>query len=166
MTHPSRGPGPAASEPKAYRSLWRLILYAPGLYALNLAMWMSTTLLELVPGLVAKSFFDMLGGQIQLPWGVWSIIAAVVAWALARLAVMLGAGLADVRHRFVISMLLRRNMLAYVLGQPGAVALPGSPGACKDGWDGILKDQLDYRFKPCNFVELMPRLQEHIDGRG
>ena len=45
-------------------------------------------------------------------------------------------------------------------------ALPGSPGACKDGWDGILKDQLDYRFKPCNFVELMPRLQEHIDGRG
>ena len=44
-------------------------------------------------------------------------------------------------------------------------ALPGSPGACKDGWDGILKDQLDYRFKPCNFVELMPRLQEHIEGR-
>jgi ATP-binding cassette subfamily B protein len=128
VTRLSRGPGPAAGEPKTYRSLWRLILYAPGLYTLNLAMWMSTTLLELVPGLVAKSFFDMLDGQIELPWGVWSIIAAVVAWALARLAVMLGAGLADVRHRFVISMLLRRNMLAYVLGQPGAVALPGSPG--------------------------------------
>ena len=40
-------------------------------------------------------------------------------------------------------------------------ALPGSPGACKDGWDGILKDQLDIRHKPCNFVELMPRLNEH-----
>ena len=40
-------------------------------------------------------------------------------------------------------------------------ALPGSPGACKDGWDGILRDQLDYRHKPCNFVELMPRLREH-----
>ncbi len=41
-------------------------------------------------------------------------------------------------------------------------ALPGSPGACKDGWDEILKWQLDYRFKPCNFVELMPRLTEHL----
>jgi len=40
-------------------------------------------------------------------------------------------------------------------------ALPGSPGACRDGWDMILKDQLDYRFKPCNFVELLPRLREH-----
>lgn len=53
-----------------------------------------------------------------------------------------------------------------VAGGTYLFALPGSPGACKDGWDGILKDQLDYRFKPCNFVELMPRLQEHIDGRG
>ena len=39
-------------------------------------------------------------------------------------------------------------------------ALPGSTGAVKDGWDGILKDQLDSRHRPCNFVELMPRLQE------
>ena len=40
-------------------------------------------------------------------------------------------------------------------------ALPGSPGACKDAWDGILLSQLDYRHQPCNFVELMPRLLEH-----
>lgn len=39
-------------------------------------------------------------------------------------------------------------------------ALPGSTGAVKDGWDGILKDQLDSRHRPCNFVELMPRLRE------
>ncbi|MDF2494985.1 molybdenum cofactor biosynthesis protein B [Sphingomonas sp.] len=39
-------------------------------------------------------------------------------------------------------------------------ALPGSTGAVKDGWDGILKDQLDSRHRPCNFVELMPRLLE------
>lgn len=41
-------------------------------------------------------------------------------------------------------------------------ALPGSPGACKDGWDEILHDQLDIRHKPCNFVELMPRLNENL----
>jgi molybdenum cofactor biosynthesis protein B len=41
-------------------------------------------------------------------------------------------------------------------------ALPGSPGACRDGWDMILKTQLDNRHRPCNLVELMPRLQEHL----
>ncbi|MGZ9809493.1 molybdenum cofactor biosynthesis protein B [Pseudoroseicyclus sp. H15] len=41
-------------------------------------------------------------------------------------------------------------------------ALPGSPSACKDGWDGILKAQLDYRHMPCNFVEILPRLSEHL----
>ena len=41
-------------------------------------------------------------------------------------------------------------------------ALPGSPGACKDAWDEILAFQLDYRHRPCNFVEIMPRLDEHM----
>jgi molybdopterin adenylyltransferase len=41
-------------------------------------------------------------------------------------------------------------------------ALPGSPGACRDAWDEILKWQLDYRHRPCNFVEIMPRLDEHL----
>jgi molybdenum cofactor biosynthesis protein B len=40
--------------------------------------------------------------------------------------------------------------------------LPGAPGACKDAWDGILLHQLDYRYRPCNFVEIMPRLDEHL----
>ncbi|MDE2445764.1 MAG: molybdenum cofactor biosynthesis protein B [Alphaproteobacteria bacterium] len=40
--------------------------------------------------------------------------------------------------------------------------LPGSPGACRDGWDEILKPQLDYRHMPCNFIEIMPRLDEHL----
>jgi molybdenum cofactor biosynthesis protein B len=40
--------------------------------------------------------------------------------------------------------------------------LPGSPGACRDAWDEILVHQLDYRYVPCNFVEIMPRLDEHL----
>lgn len=40
--------------------------------------------------------------------------------------------------------------------------LPGSTSACKDAWEGILKWQLDYRFLPCNFVEILPRLDEHL----
>ncbi len=41
-------------------------------------------------------------------------------------------------------------------------ALPGSPGACRDAWDEILKWQFDYRHRPCNFVEIFPRLDEHL----
>ena len=41
-------------------------------------------------------------------------------------------------------------------------ALPGSPTACKDAWDGIIEKQFDYRHRPCNFVEIMPRLDEHM----
>jgi len=43
--------------------------------------------------------------------------------------------------------------------------LPGSPGACKDGWNEILVKQLDYRHMPCNFVEIMPRLEEHLQRK-
>lgn len=44
--------------------------------------------------------------------------------------------------------------------------LPGSPGACRDAWDGILSPQFDYRHMPCNFVEIMPRLDEHLKRSG
>lgn len=49
-----------------------------------------------------------------------------------------------------------------VAGGTYIFVLPGSPGACKDAWDGILAQQLDYRHMPCNFVEIMPRLDEHL----
>lgn len=49
-----------------------------------------------------------------------------------------------------------------VAGGTYLFALPGSPGACKDAWDGILEKQFDYRHRPCNFVEIMPRLDEHL----
>jgi molybdenum cofactor biosynthesis protein B len=48
-----------------------------------------------------------------------------------------------------------------VAGGTYLFALPGSTGACKDAWDEILKWQLDYRHRPCNFVEILPRLDEH-----
>jgi molybdenum cofactor biosynthesis protein B len=51
---------------------------------------------------------------------------------------------------------------AGVAGATYIFCLPGSPGACRDAWDAILKDQLDYRHRPCNFVEIIPRLDEHL----
>jgi molybdopterin adenylyltransferase len=52
---------------------------------------------------------------------------------------------------------------AAVAGGTYIFCLPGSPGACRDGWDEILKFQLDIRHRPCNFAELIPRLREHRD---
>ena len=55
---------------------------------------------------------------------------------------------------------IQSRAAAGVAGGTYLFALPGSPGACKDAWDDILVHQLDIRFRPCNFVEMMPRLKE------
>lgn len=57
---------------------------------------------------------------------------------------------------------IQSRATAGVAGGTYLFALPGSPGACKDGWDQIFKYQLDIRCGPCNFVEMMPRLTEHL----
>jgi molybdenum cofactor biosynthesis protein B len=57
---------------------------------------------------------------------------------------------------------IQSRATAGVAGATYIFVLPGSPGACKDAWDGILLHQLDYRYRPCNFVEIMPRLDEHL----
>ena len=58
---------------------------------------------------------------------------------------------------------IQSRATAGVAGGTYLFALPGSPGACRDAWDDILVHQLDSRFKPCNFVELMPRLKERLE---
>jgi molybdenum cofactor biosynthesis protein B len=57
---------------------------------------------------------------------------------------------------------IQSRATAGVAGGTYLFALPGSPSACRDAWDGILVHQLDNRFRPCNLVELMPRLREHL----
>ncbi len=65
-------------------------------------------------------------------------------------------------HAKIGTSTIQSRATAGVAGATFIFCLPGSPGACKDGWDGILAPQLDYRTKPCNFVEIMPRLDEHL----
>src|SRR6202451_4380252 len=57
---------------------------------------------------------------------------------------------------------IQSRATAGLAGATYIFCLPGSPGACKDAWDEILVHQLDYRYGPCNFVEIMPRLDEHL----
>ncbi len=60
---------------------------------------------------------------------------------------------------------IQSRATAGVAGGTYLFALPGSPSACRDGWEDIIKHQLDNRHRPCNLVELMPRLQEHLATR-
>jgi len=75
-------------------------------------------------------------------------------------------GFSEVFHRISYDKIgtstIQSRATGGVAGATYIFVLPGSPGACKDAWDGILKWQLDYRHMPCNFVEIMPRLDEHL----
>jgi molybdenum cofactor biosynthesis protein B len=67
-----------------------------------------------------------------------------------------------VSHAKIGTSAIQTRATAGVAGATYIFCLPGSPGACKDAWDEILVHQFDYRYRPCNFVELMPRLDEHL----
>ncbi|MEJ9218577.1 ABC transporter ATP-binding protein [Paenibacillus glucanolyticus] len=113
---------------KTRHFFWRLILYRPGLYLLNLLAWSLIHMAPLVPGLLTKAFFDHLEGTYTFPYGVWAIAVLLIGAALARIALIYGGFMTDVHFRFRISTLLRRNMLSHVMKEPGARAIPCSPG--------------------------------------
>ncbi len=78
-------------------------------------------------------------------------------------------GFSEVFHRLSYDKIgtstIQSRATGGVAGATYIFVLPGSPGACKDAWDGILVHQLDYRHMPCNFVEIMPRLGEHMQRK-
>lgn len=106
----------------------KLITYRPVYYFANLFAWMLIHMAPLIPGLITKAFFDHLEGSYTLSYGVWGIAALLVGAALARIGLIAVGFWTDVSYRFRISTLLRRNMLAHVLREPGAKAIPFSPG--------------------------------------
>ena len=79
-------------------------------------------------------------------------------------------GFSEVFHRISYDKIgtstIQSRATGGVAGATFIFVLPGSPGACKDAWDGIIRAQLDYRHMPCNFVEIMPRLDEHLKRGG
>ena len=113
-------------------STWRYMVgmarYAPGLWALHAALWSVYHVSPLLPGLIARAFFDTLTGSAHLPVGTTGLIVLLVLIAVGRAILNLSAGFTEIIMRFTMSGLLRGNLLRHVLNRPGAQSLPYSIG--------------------------------------
>jgi ATP-binding cassette subfamily B protein len=106
----------------------KMARYAPWLYLLHAVLWSMMNVLSLLPGLVARAFFDTLTGKAHLPGGIPGLLGLLSLLAVGRAALWLVAGFVEITFRFTMSGLVRRNLLRLVLALPGARALPFSIG--------------------------------------
>ncbi len=111
-----------------WRYLVKMARYEPRLYLLHAVLWSVIHMSPLLPGLIARAFFDTLTGQAHLPIGTTGLVVLLVVIAMSRAALYLAAGFVEITLRFTMSGLLRRNLLRHILERPGAHALPYSIG--------------------------------------
>lgn len=111
---------------------WRVILdlvrFRPRLMAFNLLAMILLQVFWQAPAIVGRAFFDHLSGEAAVGWNLWTLVAAGYGALLMRLLGILGLVATNVPFFVHTMTLLRKNMLRSILRQPGADALPGSPG--------------------------------------
>jgi ATP-binding cassette subfamily B protein len=113
----------------AWRVIWEMMKFRPWLWFIDLlAVALTRGSFQIAPALIIKAFFDMLTGEAQLTFGIWTIIAFSLAAWLGRVVGSYGFYYADVPIFADIPTLLRKNLLRYILRRPGASSLPDSPG--------------------------------------
>lgn len=108
--------------------LWRLMRYRPALYVVNALAWTLIYLAPIIPGWITKQFFDTLSGEAAYSFSIGTLIILLIASALGRAMLIIMGFITDVQFRFRIGGLLRRNLLQHILKEPGAKAIPCSPG--------------------------------------
>jgi len=113
---------------KMRHALLKLMRYRPGLYAADVAAWIAILLVEIGTGYLAKLFFDALTDAAPAGLTVWTIVALVAAGGIVQILTVLVGALIDIRHRYNMGTLMRRNLLAGVLARPGAQSLGRSTG--------------------------------------
>ena len=113
---------------KPYQMMWRLIRYRPWRYLLDLVLWILNGLLRLIPGLLAKAFFDTLSGEAPFQPGLTTLIILILVTGLTQVVVLYGGVFVDTRVRFNISSLLRRNLLVHILNDVSGQSGGRSPG--------------------------------------
>ncbi|WP_058301489.1 ABC transporter ATP-binding protein [Gorillibacterium timonense] len=108
--------------------LWRLFRYRPMIYFANLFAWTMVYLTPVLPGIVTKMFFDALTQGESYRLGLPAVIALMFGASVARCLFIAMGFVTDVHFRFRIGALLRHNLLRHILKEPGAKAIPVSPG--------------------------------------
>ena len=129
MTSTTLNPTENIPSLPAWKVIWEMIRFRPWLWFVDL---LSVALIrfcwQVAPALIIKAFFDMLTGGAQLTFGIWAIIAFLVATWLGRVLASYGFYYADVPIFAEMNTLLRRNLLRHILRRPGATQLPDSAG--------------------------------------
>ena len=108
--------------------MWRLIRYRPIIYTVAAIIWILSSVLPVVPGLLIQQFFNTITKTPALTREVWELIALFTATAIVRAICILTSSVFGNLSRFSVSGLLRHNLLKRILERPGAQAVPESPG--------------------------------------
>ena len=126
------------------RAMWQLARYKPGLYAINFVLWTLFYAFPLATGLIVKGLFDTLSGDSQAGLGVWSLIALLVGASAGRLLTLYMGIISWSDFWFSVEALLRKNMLGWIVGGPGARRLPGSAGESVNTFRDDVEHVLEY----------------------
>lgn len=108
--------------------LWQMITYAPRLYLVDTLLWLLIKGLPALPGLLIREFFNTLMGISQFTLWPWTWIALLLATGLARVIVIFTGRVTKTQHRFTMSALIQRNLLAKLMDRPGASPLSSTEG--------------------------------------
>ena len=124
----------AQSQPRksdqlpAWKVIVRMIQYKPGLWTANLVAMLIAMLFFQIPGLVMREFFNLLSGDTQAGFNLWTLIALLFAAEIGSLLGIYGLFTTNIPFFMNTMTLLRKNLLTHILRRPGASALPDSPG--------------------------------------
>jgi ATP-binding cassette subfamily B protein len=113
---------------KTWRYYWRLLRFQPVMYLINLLGIVGGFLLEMVPGLLSREYFNLLSGAAPARFDLVGLVVLLIAGALGRMFFYLMLPLTNTTFVYTCGALLRKNMLARILQRPGARALPASSG--------------------------------------
>ncbi len=136
-----------------WRVLWRLLIYEPPLFALNMALWTAFWLTPLLVGLVMRAIFNAITGGATAGADLGGLLALLVGVAAVRIGINIWGVSAWATYFFGRAGLLRRNLLERILSRPGAKALPDSPGEAMS------------RFRD-DVEELLKLVETVVDGVG
>jgi ATP-binding cassette, subfamily B, bacterial len=113
---------------RTWRYLWHLLCFRPGLYVVNLFGIIGHLLLDLVPGLLAREYFNLLTGAAQVRFDLGTLIILLLMASVGRFFTSFSLGLTNIPFMMEVGGLLRKNLLNRLLNRPGAKALPQSSG--------------------------------------